>query len=173
MLAKISATRYWLEMVQNCNAHLCCAAVVVLSPEFVRKKYPMRELRIFVERKARDPSFVIIPVFYKLTVEQCSNLNQLYVSEPWPTSPGVPRVADMAVLEGWAEDVRKLLDSTGAKIEEVSVWDRGSSTVRLVAQAASRAGCRYTAGASYQHLHLQWASCCRPTITRGCWLGRW
>jgi hypothetical protein len=106
-------------------ARLLCAAVVVLSREFVRKRFTMRELRIFLERKARDPTFVIIPVFYELTVEQCSNLEQLYVCKPWPTSPGVPKVADKDVLKGWAEDVRKLLDVTGAKIEEVRAWPAG------------------------------------------------
>jgi hypothetical protein len=100
---------------------LLCAAVVVLSHEFVRKEFTIRELKIFLERKARDPSsIVIIPVFYELTVEQCENLEQLYTSEPWPASPGVPRVEDKAVLKGWAAAFKQLLSvSTGAKIEEV------------------------------------------------------
>jgi hypothetical protein len=97
------------------------AAVVVLSPEFVRKKYTMLELKMFLERKAKDPdSIVIIPVFLGLTVEQCYNLEQLYDSEPWPTSPSMPTV-EKAVLQGWAADVKQILISTGVKIEEVSV----------------------------------------------------
>jgi hypothetical protein len=97
------------------------AAVVVLSPEFVRKKYTMLELKVFLERKARDPrSIVIIPVFLGLTVEQCYNLEQLYDSEPWPTSPSMPTV-EKAVLQGWAADVKRILECTGVKIEEVSV----------------------------------------------------
>jgi hypothetical protein len=53
-------------------------------------------------------------------VEQCSNLECLYNSEPWPTSPGVhPTAGDKDVLKEWAEDVRTLLDATGAKIQEV------------------------------------------------------
>jgi hypothetical protein len=100
--------------------YLPCAAVVVLSQEFVRKKYMMRELRMFLDRKARDPSsIVIIPVFHELTVEQCYNLEQLYDSEPWPISPGVPKVEDKGVLKGWAEDVKMLLEIAGAKIEQV------------------------------------------------------
>jgi hypothetical protein len=96
--------------------------VVVLSAEFVRKKFPMRELGIFLERKARDPdSVVIIPVFYELTVEQCDNLEQLYDSEPWPTSPGVPKVEDRGVLKRWAADVKKLLEYTGVRLEQVRV----------------------------------------------------
>jgi hypothetical protein len=94
--------------------------VVVLSPEFVRKKFPMRELGMFLERKAMDPgSIVIVPVFYKLSVEQCDDLEQLYDSEPWPTSPGVPKVEDRGVLKGWAADVKKLLEYTGVRLEQV------------------------------------------------------
>jgi hypothetical protein len=82
----------------------------------------MRELAMFLERKTTDPDrFVIIPVFYELTVEQCDDLDQLYDSEPWPTSPGVPKVADRGVLKGWAEDVKKLLEYTGIRSEQVRV----------------------------------------------------
>jgi hypothetical protein len=109
---------------------LPCAAVVVLSRDFVRKERTMRELAIFLERKASDPSsIVIIPVFYELTVEQCENLEQLYASEPWPASPGVPRVEDKGVLKGWAAAVQQLLGATGAKIKEVReacTWARAS-----------------------------------------------
>jgi hypothetical protein len=97
---------------------LLCAAVVVLSPEFVRKESTMRELKIFLERKAKDPSnLVIVLVFYELTVEQCENLQLLYEDEPWPT--GIARVDDDGVLKGWVEAVQQLLVTTGAKIEEV------------------------------------------------------
>jgi hypothetical protein len=100
----------------------------------------MRELQIFLERKARDPSsIVIIPVFYELTVEQCENLEQLYASEPWPTSPGVPKVEDKAALKRWAEAVNQLLGVTGAKIEEVSVV--GSSLDDGVCGRQVRLGC--------------------------------
>jgi hypothetical protein len=110
---------------QTDSSHLLCAAVVVFSPEYVRKEWTMRELAIFLQRKARDPcSIVIIPVFYELTVEQCHNLEQLYDSEPWPTSPRIPKVEDKAVLKGWAAGVKKLLEATGIKIEEVSfAWN--------------------------------------------------
>jgi hypothetical protein len=100
--------------------HVLCAAVMVLSPEFVRKKFTMRELKIFLERKVKDPSsIIIIPVLYELAVEQCCNLEQLYDSEPWPSSPKVPKVEDKEVLKEWAADVKKLLEYTGVKIEEV------------------------------------------------------
>jgi hypothetical protein len=114
--------------------------VVVLSPEFVRKKYPMQEVNMFLERKARAPdSIVIIPVFHELTVEQCNNLEQLYSSEPWPISPSIPEV-DKEVLKGWAADVQKMLECTGVKIEEVRVGCNGyvvcTSSVNVSAQRA-------------------------------------
>jgi hypothetical protein len=103
----------------------------------------MRELRIFLERKARHPTFVIIPVFYELTVEQCSNLERLYGSEPWPSSPGVPNDTD--VLKGWAEDVKKLLASTGSKIEEVrwGVLHRSAASEREMSRSGGVASVLY------------------------------
>jgi hypothetical protein len=82
----------------------------------------MRELGIFLERKARDPgSIVIVPVLYKLTVEQCHKLEQLYDCEPWPNSTRVPKVEDRGVLKGWAADVKKLLQYTGVRLDQVRV----------------------------------------------------
>jgi hypothetical protein len=116
------------------------AAVVVLSPEFVRKKYPMQEVKMFIERKARAPdSIVIIPVFHELTVEQCINLEQLYDSEPWPISPRIPEV-DKEVLKGWAADVKKMLEYTGVKIEEVSVGCSGSVVCTLWVDVSTTEG---------------------------------
>jgi hypothetical protein len=75
---------------------------------------------MFLERKAMDPSsIVIIPVFFELTVEQCDNLELLYDSEPWPISPGVPKVEDKGVLKGWAADVKMLTEIAGARLEQV------------------------------------------------------
>jgi hypothetical protein len=99
------------------------AAVVVLSPEFVQKKHPMRELQIFLERKAADPSsLIIIPVFIGLTVEQCDNLEALYLSQPWPK--GVPKLIKQETaetLKEWAAAVKQLLLITVAKSEEVGI----------------------------------------------------
>jgi hypothetical protein len=151
--------------------------VVVLSPEFVRKEFPMRELQIFLERKARDPSsIVIVPVFYELTVEQCENLEQLYDSEPWPSSPGVPKVEDRGVLKGWAEAVKQLLDATGAKIEEVRDgefvrWRHVHKYAWAVQMRHTYTNCAYDLGITLAE--TIWAACCRPTTTRVCWLGRW
>jgi hypothetical protein len=89
---------------------LRCAAVVVLSPEIVHRQHPMGELQILLERKARDPSsIVIIPVFIGLTMEQCDDLEGLYHSQPWPQ--GVPQPSDQernGSLEEWAAAVKQL-----------------------------------------------------------------
>jgi hypothetical protein len=95
------------------------AAVVVLSPEFVRKAHPMRELGIFLERKARDPSsIVIIPVLLGLTVEQCRDMEALY-SQPWPEGIQAPEKAES--LKEWAAAVRQLLEMPMIRSEEVRV----------------------------------------------------
>jgi hypothetical protein len=161
---------------------LPCAAVVVLSPEFVRKKFPMQELQTFLERKATAPnSIIIIPVFYQLTVEQCYDLEALYHSEPWPSSPGVPKVEDKGVLKAWAAAVKVLLETTGVKIEEVRVAWNGDSLLLTCAVSARLVLCRCVCVFEMRvSLHVCAQCCplivaawCRPTTTKGCWLGWW
>jgi hypothetical protein len=91
---------------------------VVLSPEFVRKKHPMRELRIFLDRTADlSDRIVIIPDLVGLTYTQCTTLENVYEAESWPES--VSQVEDKGVLKGWAADVKALLDITGATLKAV------------------------------------------------------
>jgi hypothetical protein len=82
----------------------------------------MRELQIFLERKARDPSSIfIIPVLIGLTVEQCGDLEGLYRSQPWPEgAPDPSTVQERAdSLTGWAAAVKQLLQSRVTTSEEV------------------------------------------------------
>jgi proteasome lid subunit RPN8/RPN11 len=100
---------------------VCCAAVVVLSPEFVQTRHPMRELGIFLERKASDPSgILIIPVFLGLNEEQCDDLLS-YHSHPSPQGVAQPSDQDRAEsLKEWAAAVKQLrLQSTVAWGNEV------------------------------------------------------
>jgi hypothetical protein len=100
--------------------------VVVLSPELVHRQHPMRELQIFLERKARDPSsIVIIPVFIGLSGKQCGDVEGLYRSQqPWPQGVLQPSERDRAAsLEEWAVAIEQLmLQPTVATSEEVGGW---------------------------------------------------
>jgi hypothetical protein len=96
--------------------------VVVLSPEFVQARHPMRELGILLERKASDPSgILILPVFIGLGVEQCDDLKALYHSQPWPQGVSKPSEQERAEsLKEWAAAVEQLrLQLTVAWSEEV------------------------------------------------------
>jgi hypothetical protein len=102
----------------------CCAraAVVVLSPETVHK-CTLRELQIFLERKARDPSSIaIIPVFIGLTEEQqCGDLGGLYRPQPWDQGVPQPSESERAeLLAEWTAVIELLrLQPTVARSEEV------------------------------------------------------
>jgi hypothetical protein len=98
---------------------LLCAAVVVLSPEFVHTR-PPRELGIFLEREASDPSgILVIPVFLGLNEEQCDDLEGLYHSQPWPQ--GLPQPSEQGRAESlkeWAAAVEQL------RMQRTAAWGK-------------------------------------------------
>jgi hypothetical protein len=82
----------------------------------------MRELQLFLERKARDPrDIVIIPVFVGLTAEQCDDLEGLCHSQPWPRGVAQPGAQERAEsLQEWAATIKQLcLLNKVARSEEV------------------------------------------------------
>ena len=57
------------------------AAVVVLSPEYVRKECPMEELEILLARQRSDQGGVhVLPVWYGVNYQQCCDLEAVYKS---------------------------------------------------------------------------------------------
>ena len=93
------------------------AVVVVLSPEFVRKEYPMKELEILLARQRSDPESVrVLPVWYEVNYQQCCNLEVVYCSEEWVGGEKKPA---QNVLDHWAKTVRELLHTTAVKDEQV------------------------------------------------------
>ena len=55
----------------------------MLSSHFVRKRYPMEELALLLERKRRDQGFRLLPVLYGINYEQCTSLPEGYHSDQW------------------------------------------------------------------------------------------
>ena len=55
-------------------------AVVILSPEFAARKWTLKELMCFLERfeKGGEREVIIIPVFYRLTLDDCRDENSLF-----------------------------------------------------------------------------------------------
>lgn len=47
--------------------------VVILSPEYAAKKWPLLELRIALQRWDQTKANVIIPIFYRLPIKDCKN----------------------------------------------------------------------------------------------------
>ena len=91
--------------------------VVVLSPEFVRKPYPMAELRTLLERKHEEKeSFRLLPVLYGITYEDCKCLSSGYHKE-WLKGEDKPA---QGVLDQWAFMVNRLLSITAKHEAQVS-----------------------------------------------------
>jgi len=84
-------------------AIIAAAVVAVLTPEFVRKRHPMWELGLALERHRQESSdsFVLIPVLQGLTIEDLSNaMKGLYGQQgSWDAY----QRPDDATLQSWAD----------------------------------------------------------------------
>lgn len=113
----------------------------MITPEFVRKKSPMGELRRLLQRQQlvdqppqsqdtaapyeqqalpQKASKAIFAVFHGLTVDQCSNyetIRLLYDREEWVGGEDRPKEA--AVLDAWAEDIVTLCRYCGVRPDQV------------------------------------------------------
>lgn len=67
--------REFPELIMEAARH-CEVAVVVLSYEYLTSKWPMLELMAFVEEKRLNPRLCILPVFYKLNVEDLKDMER-------------------------------------------------------------------------------------------------
>ena len=103
---------------------------MVLSTDFVRKRCPMEELALLLERKRQDQSFRLLPVLYGITYEQCVNLPEGYHNDDWLGRGDKPAEA---VLQEWAAAVRELLSITAVREDQVGscqeeLWFIGNRT---------------------------------------------
>ena len=91
--------------------------VVVLSPEYVRKQYSMRELDILLARHRADPGSVrMLPVLQGINFRQCNNLEEDYYTKDWV---GVEQMPTPDVLAHWASSVRELLKTSAVSDDQV------------------------------------------------------
>lgn len=90
------------------------AVVVVLSRDFVTKKWPMWELGIALERQQQQDvqrsSFLMLPVLYDLTYEDAESLMHSVYADPrtWQDK----QRPDEATLQKWAAWVKESLGVT-------------------------------------------------------------
>ena len=92
------------------------AVVLVLSSDFVRKRYPMEELALLLKRKRQEQGFRLLPVLYGITYEQCRSLPEGYHSEDWVLKGDKP---GENILQQWAAAVKELLDITAVRQDQV------------------------------------------------------
>ena len=112
--------------IEPAETFVCCAVVVVLSPECVRKPYPMAELRTLLQRKDEKGSCRLLPVLYGITYEQCMGLRTNYVNDKWWRLEDKPAADE---LERWASMVERLLCVTAK--HEAQVQMKACSLVSL------------------------------------------
>ncbi|CAM9660036.1 unnamed protein product [Chrysoparadoxa australica] len=93
--------------------------VVMLSPSFVSRKWPLQELEIFMNRlRTQEGSqpFILLPLFYKLTPGECSDpdaLPQSYkeVEKQWKEWEGNEEMRER--LQRWKKLLPRLVKQTG------------------------------------------------------------
>lgn len=87
-----------------------------MSEDFVTKPYPMNELLLFLQRWKADPTEVsLAPVFYPLSVDQCS---KIYADEKlWERNDR--EKPDDSVLKDWENAIAQLCRFTGVTPEMV------------------------------------------------------
>ena len=124
------------------------AVVVVLSPEYVRKRNAMLELEILLARPRS--SFYLLPVWLGISYEQCADLATGYENDNWVGGKEKPAAV---ALTHWAGLLRQLLRTAAKRSDQVC-----SST--------SEAMKDYSISDSACAVHCLWFM--MPALTRGC-----
>jgi hypothetical protein len=109
---RYAVLHWWVEFV---------AGVIVLSKEFVTREWPMKELIWFLARYKKDQQSVsLLPVFLRLTCDNCSDLERLYDTDAfWE---GIPSSHKAHVFENkvaYVQAVKDLLSFTGVHTNTV------------------------------------------------------
>ncbi|CAM9502530.1 unnamed protein product [Chrysoparadoxa australica] len=92
--------------------------VVMLSPSFVSRKWPLLELEIFMSRLDKQEGtqpIILLPLFYELTPDECGDLDSLQkypeVNEQWDTWEGDQDMRER--LQRWKKLLPRLAKLTG------------------------------------------------------------
>jgi hypothetical protein len=84
------------------------AVVLVLSKEFISKRYPMEELRLLLEWRRQGSPAVLLPVFHSVDCEEVGRRAAEY--EAATSDPH---------KQQWAKDLKEVLGITGARADQV------------------------------------------------------
>ena len=146
------------------SSNRCLAVVVVLSPDFVRKRCPMLELETLLKRDRS--SFCLLPVWHGITYQQCVELETGYTHDPWVGNEEKP---DLETLERWAGTVKQLLDTVMIRDNKVSkawaTWNnpllaRCSCTALLSTSTRASVSCISAFGDAARQLQSPHSFCC-------------
>jgi hypothetical protein len=95
-----------------------CAVVVILSTHFIRKKYPMEELHLLLERdrQASGTRAKVLPVFYDITPGDLKETYKEYAA-----------AAGDDLKQQWARNLKILARITGIRPDQVRCSRQGST----------------------------------------------
>jgi hypothetical protein len=100
--------------VLNSGLRLRYAGVLIISKEFLRKKWPMEELAALLARHRRGDVTLVVAM-YQLTWDQVKDVRGMYDREPWCGGEARPEC-----LDGWVALVEELMHSvTVIRVDQV------------------------------------------------------
>jgi hypothetical protein len=89
--------------------------VLILSQEFISKKYPMEELQLLLEwRRAEGSKMKLLPVFYAINYETLGEKVKEYKSAAAGSS-----AEQLLRRQQWVEDLQGLQGITGLRKDQV------------------------------------------------------
>jgi hypothetical protein len=106
--------------------------VVVLSKEFISKRYPMEELQLLLHWQRQGSSAVLLPVLYDMSYEELGAQITLYkqaatgkvkpLKDLWAKQHWSKDLPTQQQLMQWVEDLGKVAGITGFQEKQVGYW---------------------------------------------------
>jgi hypothetical protein len=100
--------------VLNSGLRLRHAGILIISKEFLRKKWPMKELAALLARH-KNNEVTLVVAMYQLTWDQVKDVRGMYDREPWCGDEARPEC-----LNAWVALVEELMHSvTVIRVDQV------------------------------------------------------
>jgi hypothetical protein len=98
------------------SSSVVAAVVLIISQEFVSKRYPMEELRLLLAWRGQGSKGVLLPVLYDLTYQDLLNMIAEYNKEAAAASSS----EEQALKRQWARDLGELAGITKDQVLHVT-----------------------------------------------------
>ena len=99
---------------QSKSLPLSPAVVLLLSQEFISRRYPMEELQLLLEWRRQGSKAHLLPVYYSLTYDDLGTAIEKYGREARESSE-----AEQLPKTQWVKDLERLQGITGIRMDQV------------------------------------------------------